>query len=216
MRALILASILMSACVAEPHRTGNLDPWIPPDDMNTDEFIAYLVAEGSSWILSQRDALRPTSATLSVDYKDRYSAYFQPETLAAVRYQLVDVIENPGFYDDLSERGLDKPLDFSKMAGIAFVDTIAISRRYLHESDLTRLLFHECVHVAQYQHLGVAEFLSQYVQGWANNGFDYFAIPLERQAYELDQRFSRGEIFSVEQTIAETLGRSTGRLAVDD
>lgn len=216
MRILILVSILMSSCVAQPHRTGIADPWIPPDDMNLNEFTAYLITEGSSWALSQREILRPTSIALSVDYRNQYAAYFHPETLDVVRHQLVDAIENPGFYDDLSERGLEIPLDFSKMDGIAFVDTIAISKQDLDELDLTRLMFHECVHVAQYKYLGVAEFLSQYVHGWANNGFDYFAIPLERQAYELERRFSRGEVFSVEHIIAETLGQSTGRLAVDD
>jgi len=176
--------------------------------MNLNAFLAYLVTEGSSWILSQREILRPTSTTLSVDYRDRYVAYFRPKTLDAVRHQLVDIIENPGFYDELSERGLDIPLDFSRMDGIAFVDTISISRQNLRELDLTRLLFHECVHVAQYRYLGVAEFVSQYVDGWANGGFNYFAIPLEIQAYELEQRFSRGEIFSVEDAVAESFDQS--------
>jgi len=176
--------------------------------MNLDAFLAYLIAEGSSWILSQREILRPTSATLSVEYRDQYGEYFRPETLDAVRHRLVDLIENPGFYDELIERGLDIPLDFSKMDGIAFVDTISISRQNLQEVDLTRLLFHECVHVAQYEYLGVAEFVSQYIHGWANYGFDYFAIPLEMQAYELERRFSRGEIFSVEDAVAKSLDQS--------
>jgi len=179
--------------------------------MNPDEFIAYLIAEGSSWILSQRDTLRPTSAKLPDDLRDQYSAYFQPETLDTIRYRLVDEIENPGFYDDLSERGVEIPLDFTKMDGIAFVDTIAIAKHNHHEFDWARLLFHESVHVAQYRHLGVAEFMSQYVRGWADNGFDYFSIPLERHAYELDRRFSQGEVFSVEQTISETFSQSMGR-----
>lgn len=208
MRTLLLASILLISCVAQPSRTGNFEPWTPPADMKLNAFLAYLITEGSSWILSQREILRPTSATLSVDYRDRYAAYFRAETLDAVRHHMVDLIKNPGFYDELSERGLDMPLDFSKMDGIAFVDTISISRQNLRERNLTRLLFHECVHVAQYEYLGVAEFVSQYVHGWANNGFDYFAIPLERQAYELEQRFSRGEIFSVENAIVETLDQS--------
>ncbi len=207
-RTLFLASILLISCATQPYRTGNFDPWTPPTDMNLNAFLAYLVTEGSSWILSQREILRPTSTTLSVDYRDRYAAYFRPKTLDAVRHQLVDIIENPGFYDELSERGLDIPLDFSRMDGIAFVDTISISRQNLREVDLTRLLFHECVHVAQYRYLGVAEFVSQYVDGWANGGFNYFAIPLEIQAYELEQRFSRGEIFSVEDAVAESFDRS--------
>ena len=205
MRTLIVAAVLLASCVAGPYRTGAITPWAPPDDMNQDEFLTYLVAEGSSWVLSQRDTLRASSAELSNDERERYARYFESETLDAVRYAFVDGITNPGFYDELAARGVEIPLDFTEMQGIAFVDTIAISRRGLREQDRARLLFHECVHVAQYRHLGVAEFMSQYVQGWADNGFDYFAIPLERQAYELDRRFSQGEVFSVEQFIAETL-----------
>lgn len=211
MRTLILATVLLASCVPGPYRTGEITPWAPPDDMNQDEFLAYLVAEGSSWVLSQRDAFRPASVQLSDDERAQYSAYFAAETLAAVQYAVVDRIENPGFYDDLAARGVEIPLDFTEMQGIAFVDTVAISRRGLREQDRARLLFHECVHVAQYRHLGVAEFMSQYVLGWANNGFDYFAIPLERQAYELDRRFSQGEVFSAEQIIAETLDQPTDR-----
>ena len=207
MRALFLTSILLISCIAQPYRTAKFDRWTPPADMNLDlnAFLSYLMTEGSSWILSQRELLRPTSTTLAVNYRDRYAAYFRPETLDAVRYQLVNIIENPGFYDELSERGIDMPLDFSNMDGINFFDTISISRQNLHKLDLTRLLFHECVHVAQYDYLGVERFVYQYVHGWANSGFDYFAIPLEMQAYELEQRFVRGEIFSVEDAVAESL-----------
>lgn len=171
--------------------------------MDLNDFLSYLMTEGSSWILSRREILRPSSVTLSDEYRDRYAPYFRPETLDRVRYQFVDKIENPGFYDELSERGIDIPLDFSRMDGITFVDTISVSRRNMRELDLTRLLFHESVHVAQYDHLGMERFISQYVHGWANNGFNYFAIPLEMQAYELERRFAWGEIFSVEDVVAE-------------
>lgn len=207
MRMLLLAALLLASCTAGSYRSGEIGPWTPPSDMKTDELIAYLIAEGCAWVQVQRDILRPTADQLSVDLKEQYSAYFQPETLKMIRYRLVDEIENPDFYADLSDRGVDIPLDFRKMDGIAFVDTIAIANRNHHESDWARLLFHESVHVAQYQHLGSAEFMTQYVHGWAENGFDYFAIPLERQAYELDRRFAQGQVFSVEQAVADSWDR---------
>ena len=216
MRILLLASILLAACVAGPYRTGEISPWTPPNDMDADEFISYLVAEGTDWVQLQRNALHPSAGELPDDLKKQYSAYFEPETLESIRYQLVNRIEDPGFYSDLAEQGVEIPLDFRKMDGIAFVDTIAIARRNHDERDWARLLFHESVHVAQYRYLGEAEFMSQYVQGWADNGFNYFGIPLERQAYELDRRFAHGEVFSVEQIVAESLDRSTGRAAGDN
>lgn len=207
MRILFVTWILLVSCVTQPQQNADFHQWTPPRDMNLDrsEFLDYLVTEGSSWILSQREIMRPASVTLSGEYRDRYAAYFLPETLEAVRYRFVDVIENPDFYDDLAARGMEIPLDFSKMDGITFVDTILISKQNFDQFDLRRLLFHECVHVAQYQHLGADEFVPRYVHGWAENNFDYFAIPLEVQAYELERRFARGETFSVENAIAESL-----------
>jgi len=57
--------------------------------------------------------------------------------------------------------------------------------------------------------LGVNEFLRQYVVGFAEGGFDYNAIPLERQAYELQRRFEilpPGMTFSVREDIRRFLG----------
>jgi hypothetical protein len=51
----------------------------------------------------------------------------------------------------------------------------------------------------------VGEFAIQYVKGWAQYKFDYFAIPLEREAYDLQERFAEASSasFSVE-SIVET------------
>ena len=69
------------------------------------------------------------------------------------------------------------------------------------------LIFHECVHVAQYQILGVGEFIRRYVEGWAANGYEYASIPLEVDAYALQGRFetSPNAPFSVESDVAHRL-----------
>jgi hypothetical protein len=66
------------------------------------------------------------------------------------------------------------------------------------------------VHVVQYRILGVAAFVRRYVLGWANNGRRYEAIPLERDAYELQARFESnpGRPFSVEREAELLLLRS--------
>ncbi len=74
--------------------------------------------------------------------------------------------------------------NFSLMAAITFVDTIVS-----HEPFTDRLLFHELVHVVQYQKLGLPEFAAKYVRGFLNGG-SYEAIPLEVNAYELEARFA--------------------------
>ncbi len=94
------------------------------------------------------------------------------------------------------------------MHGITFEDTVLLSERYLGEDELSpRLLFHELVHVAQYRQLGIADFVSRYIRGWAENGYDYHAIPLERDAYRLLERYERNpeQPFSVSEEVAQRL-----------
>lgn len=77
------------------------------------------------------------------------------------------------------------------MAGITFDDTVLLSQAERVGDDVAflGLLFHELVHVAQYEVLGVDEFVCQYVQGYAANGFVYERIPLEVAAYNLGGKF---------------------------
>jgi hypothetical protein len=113
------------------------------------------------------------------------SPFFGANTLSRIRLVLLSKISNPPFYSLLAARGVPIPLDFTQMAGITFVDTVLVSQAKADFSDtgLKNLLFHEAVHVVQYEHLGLDQFMDEYVKGWAANAFDYRNIPLERQAY---------------------------------
>jgi hypothetical protein len=93
--------------------------------------------------------------------------------------------------DAPASQGIPAPFDLTQMAGITFLDTVLISRTKvdLSEAGLTSLLFHGAVHVVQYEHLGLDRFMHEYVMGWAANGFEYRNIPLEPQAYALQDRF---------------------------
>ena len=83
------------------------------------------------------------------------------------------------------------PMDFQTTAGITFIDCILIQERYFRIENWFPLLFHELVHVVQYDVLGTSRFATQYVTGWAEAGFVYEKIPLEVQAYALQHRFER-------------------------
>jgi hypothetical protein len=87
--------------------------------------------------------------------------------------------------------------NFSFMAAITFVDMVVSHGPYDN-----RTLFHELVHVVQYEKLGVAEFAAKYVRGFLNGG-SYEAIPLEVNAYGLDARFAGepAKPFSVETEV---------------
>jgi hypothetical protein len=89
--------------------------------------------------------------------------------------------------------------DFAHMAAITFVDTVVS-----HEPFSDRLLFHELVHVVQYEKLGLEGFAATYVRGFLSGG-SYDGIPLQINAYELDARFAKtaDEPFSVEEEVQD-------------
>ena len=51
------------------------------------------------------------------------------------------------------------------------------------------VIHHELVHAVQYEILGPEKFVELYIMGWVNQGFNYAAIPLEMDAYELQNRY---------------------------
>jgi hypothetical protein len=171
--------------------------------MDADALVAFLIPNAQQWIASQRDAHRPHSIPLPAADAVLLQRYFRQATLGRSRIRRVPQIENPPFYKDLARAGIPMPLDFRQMTGITFDDTILIGDSYCAAQPGISLLFHEMVHVAQYAFLGVDEFAIQYVKGWAQSGFDYIAIPLEREAYDLQGRFTEAPSvsFSVERFV---------------
>jgi len=114
-------------------------------------------------------------------------------------------VNNPPFYDELVEMGFEEAAlpDFSLMTAITFVDTVVS-----HEPFKARPLFHELVHVLQYERLGVAEFAMRYVRGFLGGG-SCESIPLEMSAYELDGRFASAptNAFSVASEVGAWIER---------
>jgi hypothetical protein len=72
--------------------------------------------------------------------------------------------------------------DQASMAAIAFSDVVVS-----HEQFSNGLLFHELVQVEQYRPLGIPRFSELYVHRFLNGG-SYEAIPLEVNAYSLEDR----------------------------
>jgi hypothetical protein len=98
------------------------------------------------------------------------------------------------------------------MSGITYGDTILIAPDVAGEG-LTwrRLLFHEMVHVVQYEILGFDPFIDRYLRGWAAVGYRYRAIPLEEDAYAIEAMFTGGlqGSFSVRQEVERRLAVSS-------
>ena len=166
--------------------------------------IPYLKAEGCKWVVAQREAHRPMGRPLNDEERGLRCAFFQSSTLEAVRLREVEEIDNPPFYKELDSRGIPPPFDFHLAAGITFIDTVLIAPPAIVFDDVISIVFHECVHVVQYEMRGVDGFIADYIAGWASVEFDYFRIPLEMQADRLQFLFDRHRHlpFSVEEAVA--------------
>jgi hypothetical protein len=155
-----------------------------------EDVLAWLMAQAQAWILAQRAEHRPHSSPIAAAVLPLFTPFFGEDVLGRARFREVPSIENPPFLAAAVEAGVPAAIDFTQMSGITFQDTVLLSRARPHE-DHAALLFHELVHVVQYDVLGVAEFTRQYVGGLAAGGFDYDAIPVEGMAFALQARFER-------------------------
>lgn len=177
--------------------------------VNSQELITFLIDQAPRWVVLQRDLQRPNGRPLSPNEAQVLAPFFGPDVVHRARITDVPVISNPDFYETLATQGIPIPLDFTQMSGITLVDTILISSAHpVPSADWLPLLFHELVHVVQYQLLGAEEFIRRYVNGWARNGFRYETIPLEQDAYALEARFTSRPhaAFSVLAAVTDQLG----------
>jgi hypothetical protein len=183
--------------------------------MDMSQLMAVLIGQGQKWIKEQREAFRPLGRPLSDTAIAQFSSFFEEPLLHKVRLVTVPALENPGFLEEyrsiFSEKAIPL-LDFTTMAGITFVDTILLVDRFLSDS-ATALIFHELVHSVQYELLGSDKFVELYIAGWVNQGFNYAAIPLEMDAYELQNRYELDPTvpFPVQEEVVRSL-----EMMVDD
>ena len=167
--------------------------------------VSGLVAE---YISTQRDRYAARSVPLSAQQRAAVAPFSSPELLGNVRLLVLqrERVPNPDFYPMLRTLGFSNLPDQSTMAAITFCDVVVS-----HEPFSDGLLFHELVHVEQYRQLGIPRFAELYVRGFLNGG-SYEAIPLEVNAYTVEDRFRndprRG--FSVQAEVAKWLAE--GRL----
>ena len=156
--------------------------------MLTTAQVEWVIQQVAEYIQNQRHTYQPGAAPLSLNQKNAMRSFFPQPALDSVRLVVLTEqrVNNPPFYGALVQMGFSPSAlpDFAHMAAITFVDTVVS-----HEVFTDRLLFHELVHVVQYEKLGLEGFASKYVRGFLSGG-SYEAIPLEMNAYELDARFA--------------------------
>lgn len=165
-----------------------------------------VLEKAHNWLWKQRDLHRAKARRLTDDERLPLQDYYDTQILDTVRVATVDQISNPPFYDELTESGFPI-LDISRSAGITFVDCIVIRRMFQqHFPSWISILFHELVHVVQFELLGPRTVLEAYLQAWEQNGYQYHDVPFEIQAYRLEARFKRHEpLFSVREVVEQEL-----------
>ena len=168
----------------------------------SDQQITRAVQQVATYIEQQRQIYRGVAAPLDKRQSTAMQPFFSASALDSTRVIVLSGqrASNPPFYIEFIKMGFEAGSlpDFALMKAITLLDTV-IS----HEPLTDRLLFHELVHVVQYQKLGVADFATKYVTGFLRGGGSYESIPLEINAYELDARFASAptKTFSVEAEV---------------
>lgn len=153
-----------------------------------DTQLAWVIQQVTEYIERQRQTYSGRAVSLNANQKAAMQPFFPVSTLDSARVLVLirDRVSNPPFYGALVQMGFEPAAlpNFSLMAAITFVDTVVS-----HEPFTDRLLFHELVHVVQYEKLGLEGFANKYVRGFLSGG-SYEGIPLEMNAYKLDARFA--------------------------
>ena len=120
-----------------------------------------------SWVQTQRDTHRPHARPLDDREAGDLLRFFDQRIIELARIRVVPRLENPPFYSSPEARGMPT-IDFSQFLGIALIDTILIAEERIEPGPMPlSLIFHELVHVAQYDVVGVEEFIGRYVRGWS-------------------------------------------------
>jgi len=139
------------------------------------------------WVESTLAANQNRAVPVSrMDYP-RLGKVFPPELLNRAK---VRVVSGTLPFPPLSRMGLPEFASFEAMpiSGVTYNDTFFVNHRRQTES----LCFHEIVHVAQWDRLGVDNFLLAYGIGLMQ--FGYRDSPLEAMAYALQADFDQGAL----------------------
>src|ERR1051326_4067348 len=148
--------------------------------------VSQLVSMVEGYISESRRNYASQAVPLTDAQRAAMQPFFPADILDAVRLCVLrgSRVSNPSMYSMARMMGIRNLPDFSDMAAITFVDVIVS-----HEEFTPDLLFHELVHVVQYAQLGIKKFAARYVNGFIQGG-SYEEIPLEKNAYSLEGRFS--------------------------
>jgi hypothetical protein len=187
----------------------------PPKPGTPGQTIRALAARAIAvWLRAQRDRYRADSRAivLSEDLRRRLEPFFGDDLLRRVRFVTLEgePAERPPFFSQLLASGVSESVlaHFTDVTAITYQDVVVMPRARPDASRVA-LVFHELVHVAQFDELGTQAFLERYVDGWFSAGCRHDGIPLEIDAYVLQARFEAdpSKQFDVRREVHAQLAR---------
>jgi len=143
------------------------------------------------WIMKQYKTFYELGEPLSMDEKEALRSYFDPDLLARTRKIFLDKIHPLDFLTKIRLSLLKFMFRIRGLAGLTLIDCVFLKSGFWSaDPQMVRsILFHELVHVTQYDLLGSGEFIRRYFQSWQDNGFSYEKISFERVAYGLTHHY---------------------------
>jgi hypothetical protein len=163
--------------------------------------VSQLAGMVEDFILKNRKRYAERSVPITPEQRLAMQAFFPAEVLEQTRLLVLhdERVQDPPFYGMARMMGIKNLPSFGDTAAVTFVDVIVSHQEFTDD-----LLFHELVHAVQYVQLGTKEFAARYVNGFLSGG-GYAGIPLEKNAYELEQRYSanKTQAFSVADEVKQ-------------
>jgi hypothetical protein len=164
-----------------------------------DPLVQDAITKVALYLQMQRDLYYAVGHPLREAWKCELAGFFSPALLNRVR--IVELknsrVENPWFYEEARERGIQNLPDIAHKAAVTFLDVVVFNQKITQ-----RDLFHGLVHAAQVKLLGVERFAELFVVGFLQ-ARSYFLVPLKAHAFALDTRYAEDgqKPFSVEDEI---------------
>lgn len=144
---------------------------------------------GPVWMCLARRGARSGSVVEIDALRAVLNPYFGADLLDGVEVRVVDRVQTPGARIE--------------PAGLCLGRVVVIARDVAASDRFEAVLFHELVHCVQMQRMGRARFCGAYLAGWWAAGGNYLDIPLEIEAFTLQDRFQAGEIFCVADALQD-------------
>src|ERR1700733_12557667 len=116
------------------------------------EQVEWFIQQVAAYIGGQRETYRGKAVALSQNQRAAMHLFFPASTLESARVVVLagERVSNPHFYGDLLKMGFEAGSlpNFADMAAITYLDTVVFK-----EAFTDRGLFHELIHVVQYEKL---------------------------------------------------------------